>query len=51
MIKLSAFRGAVTRVGDTYLFPYTAQGSGGFQFCICNTTRIFNILRHIINNV
>ena len=28
----SAFRGAVTKFGDTYYFPYTSQGSGGFMF-------------------
>ena len=28
----SSFRGAVTLVGDQYLFPYTGQGSPGFQF-------------------
>jgi hypothetical protein len=28
----SAFRGAVTQVGDTYYFPYTSQDGSGFHF-------------------
>jgi hypothetical protein len=46
----SAFRGAVTRIGDNYLFPYTAQGSGGFQFAYA--TQPVNVTPpSLVNNV
>ena len=45
----STFRGAVTRVGDNYLFPYTAQGSGGFQFAYA-VQPVYQYPPNIINN-
>ncbi len=47
--QASAFRGAVTRVNDTYIFPYTGQGSGGFQFCL-STQPVYMTTPSIINN-
>ena len=47
---LSAFRGAVTRVGNTYIFPYTGQNSSPFQFGYA-TQPVYHTPPDIIDNV
>jgi hypothetical protein len=47
--SISAFRGAVTRIGDTYYLPYTSQDSSGFHFSMATQPTVMTPM-NIVNN-